>query len=113
MFSCEIIQNFNDLEMIIYQYITEHKQEVKYMTIRELAEATHVSTSAIVRFCKKNGCDVYSEFRTKFKIYLSEERKKQPRNGIDEITNFFQNVSNPEFEKKLSARRECLSLSEQ
>ena len=113
MFSYEIIQNFNDLEMIIYQYITEHKQEVKYMTIRELAEATHVSTSAIVRFCKKNGCDGYSEFRTKFKIYLSEERKKQPRNGIDEITNFFQNVSNPEFERKLSAAASAIGFAKQ
>lgn len=96
MFSYEVIQNFNDLEMVIYQFINEHKQEVKYMTIRELAEAAHVSTSAIVRFCKKNNCDGYSEFRTRFKMYLSEERKKQPKNGIDEITNFFQ-IEDPYF----------------
>lgn len=113
MFSYEVIQNFNDLEMIIYQYINEHKQEIKYMTIRELAEAAHVSTSAIVRFCKKNGCDGYSEFRTKFKMYLSEERKRQPKNGIDEITNFFQNVSNPEFEKRLSAAAAAMSFAKQ
>lgn len=113
MFSYEVIQNFNDLEMVIYQFINEHKQEVKYMTIRELAEAAHVSTSAIVRFCKKNNCDGYSEFRTKFKMYLSEERKKQPKNGIDEITNFFQNVSNPAFEKRLSTAANVIIFSKQ
>lgn len=113
MFSYEVIQTFNDLEMLVYQYITEHKHEVKYMTIRELAGAVHVSTSTIVRFCKKNGCDGYSEFRTKFKMYLSEERRKQPQNGIDEITHFFQNVSTAAFEKKLSAAANAIKFAKQ
>ena len=113
MFSYEVIQTFNDIEMVIYQYINEHKHEVKYMTIRELADAAHVSTSAIMRFCKKNGCEGYSEFRTKYKMYLSQEQKKKPKNGIDEITNFFQNVSNPEFEKRLSVVANLISYSKQ
>lgn len=61
MFDYEIIQSLNELEMLVYNYITTHKQEVKYMTVRELADAVHVSTSTVIRFCKKNGCDGYSE----------------------------------------------------
>lgn len=53
MFNYETVQSFNDLELIVYKYILSHKNEVKYMTIRELADAVHVSTSTIVRFCKK------------------------------------------------------------
>lgn len=71
MFNYETIQSLNDLEILVYNYIIEHKQEVKYMTIRELADAVHVSTSTVLRFCKKNNCDGYSEFRTKFKIYYN------------------------------------------
>lgn len=62
MFGYEVLQSYNDLEMMVHNYVMEHKDEVKYMTIRELAEAVHVSTSTIVRFCKKTGCDGYSEF---------------------------------------------------
>lgn len=54
MFDYEIIKSFNELEMLVYQYVMEHKEEIKYMTIRELAEAVHVSTSTVLRFCKKN-----------------------------------------------------------
>ena len=63
MFSYEVLQSLNDLEMLVYSYIMEHKEEVQYMTIRELSQAVHVSTSTVIRFCKKAGCDGYSEFR--------------------------------------------------
>lgn len=113
MFSYEKIKSFNELEMLVYNYITQHKQEIKYMTIRELADAVHVSTSTIIRFCKKNDCDGYSEFRTKFKMFLSEEKKKQPQNGIDEIMHFFQSVSTSVFEKTLSVVAEVIRNSKQ
>lgn len=113
MFKYETIQSLNDLEMLVYNYIIEHKQEVKYMTIRELADAVHVSTSTVLRFCKKNNCDGYSEFRTKFKMYLSEEKKKQPQNGIDEISHFFQTVSTPAFENTLSVVSNVLKNAKQ
>ena len=42
MFSYEVLQSLNDLEMLVYSYIMEHKEEVQYMTIRELSQAVHV-----------------------------------------------------------------------
>lgn len=113
MFDYEVIQSLNDLEMLVYNYITAHKQEVKYMTVRELADAVHVSTSTVIRFCKKNGCDGYSEFRMKFKLFLSEEKKKQPQNAIDEITHFFQSVSTTAFENNLSVISTVLKNAKQ
>ena len=41
-----------------------------YMTIRELAEAAGVSTTTVLRFCRKLQCEGYSEFRVRFKLYL-------------------------------------------
>ena len=47
MFGYEVLQSYNELEMLVYNYIMAHKEEVKYMTIRELSDAVHVSTSTI------------------------------------------------------------------
>lgn len=108
MFDYEIIKSFNELEMLVYQYVMEHKEEIKYMTIRELAEAVHVSTSTVLRFCKKTGCDGYSEFRVRFKLYLKEERKKQPVQDMEEIRRFFTTVETAEYEDVLKTAVEVI-----
>lgn len=104
MFNYDILQTYNDLEMLVYSYIMEHKDAVKYMTIRELAEATHVSTSTIIRFCKKTGCDGYAEFKLRFKQFLEEERKKHKvkDRGIDELMYFFHTTTSTEYEEKIN-----------
>lgn len=102
MFSYEVLNSFNDLEMMVYTYVMEHKKEVKYMTIRALAEAVHVSTSTVLRFCKKTGCDGYSEFRVKFKMYLEEEKEKQPETDLDELRRFFESCQSPACEEAVS-----------
>lgn len=102
MFSYDMIKSFNDLEIMIYNYIMEHKEAVKYMTIREVAEAVHVSTSTVMRFCKKTGCDGYAEFRVKFKMYLKEEAKKQPPEDVEEIIGFFEGVKTSVYEESVA-----------
>lgn len=104
MFSYEVLQSYNDLETLVYSYIMEHKEEVKYMTIRELSEAVHVSTSTIMRFCKKTGCDGYSEFKVQFKLFLKEEKKlKQTRDdSVDEIMHFFHTVTSRKYEETIA-----------
>ncbi len=103
MFSYEVLNSLNDLEMLVYNYVLEHKEEIKYMTIRELAEGVHVSTSTIVRFCKKLGCEGYSEFKVKFKMYLKEEKKKQPETDLNEIRNFFETFRTTQYQESMEA----------
>ena len=102
MFTSEILRGYNELEMMVYNYIIEHKQEIQYMTIRELAEAVHVSTSTIMRFCKKTGFDGYSEFKVQFKLFLKEEQQKcisVPKDaGTDELMYFFHMVTSNKYE---------------
>lgn len=117
MFSYEILQSYNELEMLVYNYVMEHKEEVKYMTIRELAGEIHVSTSTIVRFCKKTGCEGYSEFRLQFKMFLKEEKenkKKVPKdNGMDEIMYFLHTVTSTEYEKSIDEVTQIIQGAEQ
>lgn len=53
MFTNEQISSYNDLEMSLFNYIMQNMDKVTYMRIRELADATHVSTTTVLRFCKK------------------------------------------------------------
>ena len=77
MFTHEMIKSFNQLEMDVYNYIISNEEKVVYMKVRELAEAVHVSTTTILRFCKKVGCEGYSEFRLKLKQEVSSKEKKK------------------------------------
>ncbi|MGV3025400.1 MurR/RpiR family transcriptional regulator [Clostridium thermobutyricum] len=51
------INKLNNLEVEIYKYILNNKEKVPYMTIRELSEEIHISTTSILRFCKKCGVE--------------------------------------------------------
>lgn len=117
MFSYEVLQSFNDLEIMVYSYIMEHKREIQFMTIRELADAVHVSTSTILRFCKKTGCDGYAEFRVQFKIFLKnqEEKEKAPDTdtAMDEIANFFRTATSTRYEQQIKEVAEVIKKAKQ
>lgn len=101
MFSSNQIKSFNDVEMLIYNYIMQNAKQIRYMTIRELADAVHVSTSTIMRFCKKLNCDGYSEFKVQFKIYLEENKEIKPIDNISEIINYFNSANTSEYKKNI------------
>ena len=76
MFNYEVIQSLNELELSLYSYIMMNRKKVMYMRIRELADEAHVSTTTILRFCKKLKCEGFSEFKVRFKMYIEEENIK-------------------------------------
>lgn len=52
----------NDTELDIYNYIVANLDKVVYMRIRDLATEAHVSTTTILRFCRKFGCNGFRSF---------------------------------------------------
>ncbi|PAC67237.1 RpiR family transcriptional regulator, partial [Enterobacter cloacae] len=74
MFSSEVISSFNEIESALYRYIMENSEKVVYMRIRDLADAAHISTSSVLRFCRKVNCEGFSEFKVKLKMYLEAEQ---------------------------------------
>lgn len=74
MFTPKLLADFNDLELSIYNCITRNKDHVPHMKIKELADEAHVSTATVLRFCKKLGCEGYSEFRLRYKEYLKNKQ---------------------------------------
>ena len=55
MFQPEQISKLNELEALVFDFIIKSPDQVQLMTIRELANQVHVSTSTIVRLCSKLG----------------------------------------------------------
>lgn len=101
MFSIEKIQNLNELELSVYEYVIQHKTTVPYMRRRELADEAHVSTTTVLRFCKKMGCDGYNEFKYKLKESVGQKTGEQIPEDTSEIKAFFERIEGTRFQEKL------------
>jgi DNA-binding MurR/RpiR family transcriptional regulator len=112
MFTHTAIASLNNLEMMVYHYVIKNRDKVMYMTIRELADAAGVSTTTVMRFCRKLNCDGYSEFRVRFKLYLEQNEPQQANVGASEIISFFRSVNNDEFESLLDEAVDIILSSE-
>jgi len=60
--SSKHIKTLNEAEKEIYNFIVHNMEEIKKMTIRELASKTFTSPATIIRFLRKIGFSGYSEF---------------------------------------------------
>lgn len=101
MFTCQEIKSFNALELEVYNYIMRHQEQVVEMKIRELADAIHVSTTTILRFCKKIGCNGYSEFKLKYRIYLDQGANQTQSADTTILLDFMNRAESEEFNQKL------------
>ena len=103
MFSYEEIQGYNETDISIYKYIVSNLSKIQYMTIRELAKETNVSTSTILRFCNKNHYDGYSEIKASLADELTEQNTYPPLEDLQELSHFFARTNSSAFEEKLLA----------
>lgn len=102
MFSYDIIQTYNETDILIYKYIISNIEKVQYMTIRELANELHLSTSTVLRFCHKNNYTGYAEFKEAIKKEISTIKTHSPLEDLQEFATFFARANSSAFEEKLS-----------
>lgn len=101
MFSYEQIKTLNDLEVTIYNFVVSHPEETVGMTIRELAKELHVSSTTILRFCAKVGCNGFSEFKFQLKAGIRESKYPELTNDFSVIENFFEKVKTGSINKEI------------
>lgn len=102
MFSAEEIQSLNELEMEVYRYVMDHRGTIPYMRIRELANEAHVSTTTVLRFCKKLNCEGYSEFKFRMKALEGQQAGIQLADDKEEIDRFFsERLPSAAFQEKM------------
>ncbi|GGO00130.1 MurR/RpiR family transcriptional regulator [Saccharibacillus kuerlensis] len=112
MFSYDTIQRFNETEISIYKYIAANRDKVLFMTIRELAKETGVSTSTILRFCHKAACENYSEFKQQLKENLKETANLSPQSDLEALLHYFQGTNTSAFEAKIEQGAKILNEAE-
>ncbi len=112
LFTHSAVASLNNLEMMVYNYVIKNRDKVMYMTIRELADAAGVSTTTVLRFCRKLHCEGYSEFRVRYKLYLEQNEPQQANFGASEIISFFKSVNNDEFDSILDRAVDIILSSE-
>lgn len=101
MFTLAQIQSLNELERGVYQYVIQHKNAVPYMRIRELAQESHVSTTTVLRFCKKMGCDGYTEFKLQMKKEVGKSDAVLIPDNLQEIRAFLDRFETRSYEQRL------------
>ncbi|PPS64895.1 hypothetical protein CRX72_03225 [Pantoea sp. BRM17] len=67
------------------------------LTIRDLAAQAGVSTTTVLRFCRKLHCDGWSEFRIRFRLAQEQTPPAIPSSGAGEMLSFFKSIHNAEF----------------
>ena len=113
LFTPQQIKNLNELELLVYQYIIEHPNTVPFMRIRELAAEAHVSTTTVLHFCKKVGCDGYAQFKWKLKEQAGSAQGSRLPDTLGELQNFLDGHESPEFglnRDEAAAERDRLQL---
>ena len=112
MFSHDKIQSLNELELSLYSYIIKNSEKVIYMRIRELANEAHVSTTTILRFCKKLNCDGFSEFKVKLKLYIENGKSNQLTDNTAMLIDFLKKTETEDFKNKIKQICEIVSGAE-
>ncbi|EQM52747.1 RpiR family transcriptional regulator [Lactiplantibacillus plantarum EGD-AQ4] len=108
MFSYDQVQQLNRLEIEIYKYIVGHPVEVSTMTIRQLADHSHVSATTILRFLKHMGYDGYAEFKFTLKEQLRQDATQPLAQTVIPMRTFFDHMSLPDVTAKLHQVAELL-----
>jgi DNA-binding MurR/RpiR family transcriptional regulator len=78
MFHNVDLKSLSSLELDVYNYIISHPKQVQSLTIRELAQAAHVSTTTISRFCAKLNLSGFSELKYVIRDELHAEQRVYP-----------------------------------
>lgn len=102
MFECEVIKGLNELELSLYEYIMKNSEKVIYMKIRDLANEAHMSTTTVLRFCRKLNCDGFSEFKLKFKMYMDSKEDRKINEDTSFIIDNFKRLASDEFKDKIN-----------
>lgn len=110
MFSFEKISQLNELEIIVYNYIIENSEEIASMSIQELAQQTHVSTTTILRFCRSLGLKGYSEFKIRLKDEL-KHKELIPSGSFYQDLSFLNKYIEPEFQEKINIAASLIKKS--
>jgi len=105
------VESLNETETYVYNYVVKNTKKVLNESIRELANNTHVSTATVMRFCKKMGCEGFTElkYRLKENVEIQETKEDDVNNQFD---GFIEKVKSSEYLNSIHRAAEIIKQSD-
>lgn len=110
-FTYSQVESLNETETYVYNYVVKNTKKVLNESIRELANDTHVSTATIMRFCKKMGCEGFTElkYRLKENVEIQETKEDDANNQFD---SFIERVESSDYLESIHRAAEIIKQSD-
>ena len=110
-FTYSQVESLNETETYVYNYVVKNTKKVLNESIRELANDTHVSTATIMRFCKKMGCEGFTElkYRLKENVEIQETKDDDANNQFD---SFIERVDSSDYLESIRRAAEIIKQSD-
>lgn len=110
-FTYSQVESLNETETYVYNYVVKNTKKVLNESIRELANDTHVSTATVMRFCKKMGCEGFTElkYRLKENVEIQETKEEDVNNQFD---SFIERVESSDYLESIRRAAEIIKQSD-
>lgn len=110
-FTYSQVESLNETETYVYNYVVKNTKKVLNESIRKLANDTHVSTATIMRFCKKMGCEGFTElkYRLKENVEIQETKEDDANNQFD---SFIERVESSDYLESIRRAAEIIKQSD-
>lgn len=110
-FTYSQVESLNETETYVYNYVVKNTKKVLNESIRKIANDTHVSTATIMRFCKKMGCEGFTElkYRLKENVEIQETKEDDANNQFD---SFIERVESSDYLESIRRAAEIIKQSD-
>lgn len=110
-FTYSQVESLNETEAYVYNYVVKNTKKVLNESIRELANDTHVSTATIMHFCKKMGCEGFTEL--KYRLKESEEMQETKEDNVaDQFGYFIEKIKSSDYLDSIHRAAEIIKQSD-
>ena len=109
-FTYSQVESLNETEAYVYNYVIKNTKKVLNESIRELANDTHVSTATVMRFCKKMGCEGFTELKYRLKENVEVQKTKED-DVNDQFDDFIEKVKSSDYLDSIHRAAEIIKRS--
>ena len=109
-FTYSQVESLNETETYVYNYVIKNTKKVLNESIRELANDTHVSTATVMRFCKKMGCEGFTELKYRLKENVEVQKTKED-DVNDQFDDFIEKVKSSDYLDSIHRAAEIIKRS--
>ena len=111
-FTYSQVESLNETETCVYNYVVKNTKKVLNESIRELANNTHVSTATVMRFCKKMGCEGFTELKYRLKE-IEEVQESEEDDVSNQFDGFIEKVKSSDYLNSIQRAAEIIKSSDE